>query len=117
MNKCTHAMTFAIIMNLTRSSRRLVGDYSALESMKSESGINIPQDVVEYVEAGRNPNVYTRQFSEAVTKESQGMHGKMTAHEDFATVLGSLVEQEFPELRDQVAMAMQEEVQPQEIKE
>lgn len=94
--------------------RRLVNDYKELESIKDATGIDVPQDVLEYIEAGRNPNVYSRQFSEAVTRESQGMHGKMAAHKDFAVVLGGCIEQDFPELTNHVGLALQERVVAEE---
>ncbi|CCG83714.1 protein of unknown function [Taphrina deformans PYCC 5710] len=76
----------------------LVTDYAALDALKDSIDVSVPQDVVEYIEAGRNPNVYTRQFSEAVTRESQNLHGKMTAHKEFAAQLGDLIKLEYPEL-------------------
>lgn len=90
--------------------RRLVDEYSELEAIKSSTGIDVPQDVLEYIEAGRNPNVYTRQFSEAVARESQSLHGKMAAHEDFAVVLGGCIERQIPDLGAQVGSALQEKV-------
>lgn len=88
----------------------MVQRLGSLEALAQQVSLTVPQDVLEYIEAGRNPNVYTRQFSEAVTKESQGMHGKMSAHQDFASLLGALIKDEMPELSTDVDRAMRDRV-------
>lgn len=73
---------------------RLVSQYEALEGLGRSTSLSVPQDVVEYIEAGRNPNVYTRQFSEAVTREAQDLKGKMTAFQSFSDILAGAIEDE-----------------------
>lgn len=59
------------------------------ETERVEVGVgSVPQDILEYIEAGRNPNVYTRQFSESVARENQLVNGKMSGYATFADVLG-----------------------------
>lgn len=41
--------------------------------------VEIPQDVLLYIEGGRNPDVYTRQFSELLQKDNQFVNGKLQA--------------------------------------
>lgn len=38
-----------------------------------------PLDVVDYIENGRNPDVYTREFVELLAKQNQYLNGKMKA--------------------------------------
>lgn len=66
-----------------------------LEARRSD-GLMVPQDVVEYLDAGRNPNVYTRQFSEQVTKELQLLHGRMLGYQQFSQLLNDIVEGDVP---------------------
>lgn len=87
----------------------MVSEFGALETLQSST--SVPQDVVEYIEAGRNPNVYTRQFSEAVTRASQDMHGNMAAHQDFARILGDKMGSAFPELIDDIKRAQSHHVE------
>jgi len=55
--------------------------------------------VHRYVEDGRNPNIYTREF---VAKQNQFLNGKMRAFEDFKNVLAEQINTTFPELRGDV---------------
>lgn len=65
--------------------------------------IAVPQDVLEYIEGGRNPHVYTRQFSEAVVRDNQAVNGKIRAHADFAEDLEAEILAHMPELKDDLA--------------
>jgi mediator of RNA polymerase II transcription subunit 10 len=47
--------------------------------LSSELKEQIPLDVVEYIENGRNPDVYTREFAELLAKQNQFVNGKMKA--------------------------------------
>ena len=71
----------------------------AAPEQSQPGSVSVPQDVLEYVEAGRNPHVYTRQFSEAVVRDNQAVHGKMKAHADFANDLELEILAHMPELR------------------
>jgi hypothetical protein len=59
--------------------------------------------VIQYVEDGRNPDIYTREFVEIVVKQNQFMNGKTTAFGKFRDVLAEQVEAAFPELTGEVA--------------
>jgi mediator of RNA polymerase II transcription subunit 10 len=60
--------------------------------------VPIPLDVLQYIEDGRNPDVYTREFVEATRKSNQYLRGKMEAMRDLRDVLGQKIGAEFPEL-------------------
>ncbi len=66
--------------------------------MKDSVDVKIPRDVLEYIEDGRNPNVYTRQFANAVVRENQYVNGKMKAHQEFQGMLGKEIGAAFPGL-------------------
>ena len=59
----------------------------------------IPADVVQYVVDGRNPDVYTREFVEAVRRLTQHLRGKRAAIHHIQPVLRDKMESEFPELK------------------
>ncbi|CCH42249.1 Mediator of RNA polymerase II transcription subunit 10 [Wickerhamomyces ciferrii] len=64
--------------------------------------VPIPRDVLEYIEDGRNPDVYTREFVEATRKSNQYLRGKMAAMKDLREILGKKISSEFPELSEVV---------------
>ncbi|RPB26084.1 hypothetical protein L211DRAFT_835443 [Terfezia boudieri ATCC MYA-4762] len=81
---------------------RLVSQYSELDKIKDTLDVNIPKEIVMYVEDGRNPDIYTREFVEIVAKQNQFLNGKMRAFEDFRDVLAEQIKTTFPELQGDV---------------
>lgn len=57
-----------------------------------------PLDVIQYIENGRNPDVYTREFVELAAKQNQYINGKMTAMFQFQNILGDAIKETYPEL-------------------
>ena len=64
--------------------------------------------MIEYVESGRNPDIYTREFVELVQKNNDHLRGKMLAFRGFRDVLADEISSALPELRDQVERVVQE---------
>ncbi|GMM35036.1 mediator complex subunit [Saccharomycopsis crataegensis] len=76
---------------------------SLTNSHKAElSQIPIPMDVLHYIEDGRNPNVYTREFVESTKKSNQHLRGKSIAFKQLRDILGNKIAVEFPELTDTI---------------
>ncbi|GKT88213.1 mediator of RNA polymerase II transcription subunit 10 [Colletotrichum tofieldiae] len=73
----------------------------------SQSLQRIPPELVQYVENGRNPDIYTREFVELVRRGNQLMKGKMGAFAQFRDVLADHIERGMPELRDDVARVLE----------
>ncbi|KAK6950022.1 hypothetical protein Daesc_008345 [Daldinia eschscholtzii] len=67
----------------------------------------VPPELVEYVENGRNPDIYTREFVEAVRRGNQLMRGKQRAFASFTHVLAAEMHRAMPELRDDVANVLE----------
>ncbi|PHH90590.1 hypothetical protein CDD83_3234 [Cordyceps sp. RAO-2017] len=63
----------------------------------------VPPELLEYVENGRNPDIYTREFVELVRRGNQLMRGKMHAFADFRDVLAREMASALPELAADVA--------------
>jgi len=57
---------------------------------------------VAYVEDGRNPDIYTREFVELVQKGNQYLKGKAEAFESFRDVLAREMEGAMPEVGEEV---------------
>ncbi|KAK0621167.1 mediator of RNA polymerase II transcription subunit 10 [Bombardia bombarda] len=67
-----------------------------------DSGPGIPEPLIQYVENGRNPDIYTREFVELVRRLNQLARGKMHAFRSFRDVLAHEMDAALPELRDDV---------------
>ncbi|KAK7740519.1 RNA polymerase II mediator complex subunit [Cytospora paraplurivora] len=62
----------------------------------------LPFELIQYVEGGRNPDIYTREFVELVRRQNQLMRGKMRAFAGFRDVLAGEMAEALPELREDV---------------
>ncbi|KAH0528589.1 hypothetical protein TsFJ059_003429 [Trichoderma semiorbis] len=68
---------------------------------------SVPPELLEYVENGRNPDIYTREFVELVRRGNQLMRGKVNAFASFRDVLAEQMASAMPELRDDVARVLE----------
>ncbi|KAL9101788.1 MAG: hypothetical protein Q9163_002984 [Psora crenata] len=68
------------IHDLTTSLQQLSASSSALPTM-------IPPEIITYIEDGRNPDIYTREFVELVQKSNMYLKGKSDAFRGFRDVL------------------------------
>lgn len=62
----------------------------------------MPPELVKYVEGGRNPDIYTREFVELVRRGNQLVRGKMGAFGAFRDVLAEEIAGAMPELKGDV---------------
>lgn len=68
----------------------------------ADTSPGIPETLMHYVENGRNPDIYTREFVELVRRMNQLMRGKLHAFGSFRDVLAHEMEAALPEVRDDV---------------
>ncbi|KAA8917319.1 hypothetical protein TRICI_000535 [Trichomonascus ciferrii] len=62
----------------------------------------VPLDIVEYIENGRNPDVYTREFVELLAKQNQYVNGKMHAMNNFRNILSAQIKDAYPDLESSI---------------
>ncbi|ERS97265.1 mediator complex subunit NUT2 [Sporothrix schenckii 1099-18] len=67
---------------------------------------SVPRDLVQYVEAGRNPDIYTREFVELVRRTNQLRAGKRGAFAQFRDTLAGQIRSALPELGGDVDRVM-----------
>jgi mediator of RNA polymerase II transcription subunit 10 len=67
----------------------------------------VPPELLEYVEHGRNPDIYTREFVELVRHGNQLMRGKLNAFGTFRDVLAENITSAMPELHDDVVQVVE----------
>lgn len=75
-------------MRFSRSSRKL--------------DLDVPSDVVNYVENGRNPDIYNRDFVEAAQQMNQSMKGRSAAYAQFRDALAREMKGGMPEIAEEV---------------
>jgi hypothetical protein len=72
--------------------------------------VTLPPEVVAYVQDGRNPDIYTREFVELAMRNNQRLRGKADAFARFAGVLAAEMVGACPELRVHVERVLGEDV-------
>ncbi|CDK24512.1 unnamed protein product [Kuraishia capsulata CBS 1993] len=87
---------------LANNINKVIGQLQEISTSHDLKEYSIPMEVLNYVEDGRNPDVYTREFVEVVRKVNQFLNGKAVGFGRFRDVLGDKIIQEFPELTDSV---------------
>lgn len=87
---------------LTHKTNQVVSQLSGLTNSPFTQQYPIPIDVISYIEDGRNPDVYTREFVEVTAKSNARLKGKMLGFAALRDVLGEKLVEEFPHLADAV---------------
>ncbi|KAL2014744.1 hypothetical protein VTN00DRAFT_2269 [Thermoascus crustaceus] len=70
------------------------------------STIQLPPEIIDYVDAARNPDIYTREFVELVQRGNQDLKGKAEAFASFRDVLAREMRSAMPECRREVDRAV-----------
>lgn len=96
--------------SLTACRKTLSASLQALHATTSGNASlpSVPPELLEYVENGRNPDIYTREFVELVRRGNQLMRGKMHAFGEFRNVLAREMATALPELRPDVERVVRE---------
>jgi mediator of RNA polymerase II transcription subunit 10 len=68
----------------------------------------VPPELLAYVDNGRNPDIYTREFVEGARRSNQLMKGKIEAFASFRDVLATEIARALPELRSDVERVLEE---------
>ena len=87
---------------LTHKTNQVISQLSSLTDSGFTHQYPIPVDVISYIEDGRNPDVYTREFVEVTAKSNARLKGKMLGFLKLRDVLGDKLGKEFPELGDAI---------------
>ncbi|KAL8686076.1 MAG: hypothetical protein Q9218_007364 [Villophora microphyllina] len=87
---------------------RLTGSLATLSNEASTLPTLITPEIIEYVDEGRNPDIYNREFIEAVQKSNQYMKGKSEAFAGFRDALAEEIVKAWPEMRGDVDKVLQD---------
>ncbi|KAI7865491.1 transcription factor subunit Med10 of mediator complex-domain-containing protein [Spinellus fusiger] len=72
--------------------------YQKMDELKDGLDIFVPEEVINYVESGRNPDMFTQTFVERTASENQFTNGKIQAVESFRHLLKDELMTAFPDL-------------------
>jgi mediator of RNA polymerase II transcription subunit 10 len=86
---------------MKRSIESLLTQLTNLINSAPNLNVSVPVEVINYVQEGRNPDIYTREFVELIMKLNQMHKGKTEAFGKFRNVLarefvGAVPEMERP---------------------
>lgn len=87
---------------LTHKTNQVISQLSGLTNSPFTQQFPIPIDVMTYIEDGRNPDIYTREFIEVTAKSNARMKGKMLGFQKLRDTLGDKLVEEFPRLKEGV---------------
>ena len=79
-----------------------------LASSTSAPATRVPPELIQYVDGGRNPDIYTREFVELARRTNQLMKGKKEAFASFRDILAREMASALPEVRADVEHVMKE---------
>jgi mediator of RNA polymerase II transcription subunit 10 len=111
-----------ILTTMYTNTRRQTLDASLLQVHRAASTLpptqtpGIPEPLIEYVENGRNPDIYTREFVELVRRMNQLARGKMHAFGEFRDVLAREMSAAMPELAEDARRVVEATGGPMEKK-
>lgn len=69
--------------------------------------IDIPPEVMSYVENSRNPDIFTREFVETVQRMNQMLNGRIDAYRMLQEQLAWQVSNAIPELKEDVTSVVE----------
>ncbi|KAI4121553.1 MAG: hypothetical protein LQ338_006298 [Usnochroma carphineum] len=88
-------------------SSYLVGSLSTLSRDASTLPTQIPPEIIDYVDEGRNPDIYTREFVELVQKGNQYLKGKSEAFAGFRDALADEIAKAWPDMEKDVESVLE----------
>ncbi|KAI4954073.1 RNA polymerase II mediator complex subunit [Alternaria rosae] len=92
---------------IRREIQSLVQNLVKLSRTAPSVNINIPPEVMSYVENSRNPDIFTREFVETVQRMNQMLYGRVDAYRALQEQLALHVSSAIPELKDDVTSVVE----------
>ncbi|KAG9191203.1 mediator of RNA polymerase II transcription subunit 10 [Alternaria panax] len=87
---------------MKRETQSLIQNLVKLARTAPSVNINIPPEVMSYVENSRNPDIFTREFVETVQRMNQMLYGRVDAYRALQEQLALHVSSAIPELKNDV---------------
>jgi len=79
----------------------LISNLKDIENCKTAlSGVFIPLEVFEYIDAGKNPQLYTRDCIDKALSKNEGVKGKIDIYKKFREELVDQLSTVYPEIKE-----------------
>jgi mediator of RNA polymerase II transcription subunit 10 len=88
-------------------SKNLIQNLLHLAQSARRLPTHIPQELIQYVEQTRNPDIYTREFVELVMRYNQQQKGRTEAYASFRDILADQMMVGIPDIKDDVKKVLQ----------
>ena len=105
------------ILSLRLYRSQLSESLATLSASSSALPTQIPHEIIDYVEDGRNPDIYTREFVELAQRGNQYLRSKCEAFARFRDILGEEIVKAMPELKEEVIQRLKGDVELEPRKE
>ncbi|EMD90481.1 hypothetical protein COCC4DRAFT_126896 [Bipolaris maydis ATCC 48331] len=92
---------------MKREIQSLVQNLVKLSRTAPSVHIDIPPEVMSYVENSRNPDIFTREFVETVQRMNQMLNGRIDAYRMLQEQLAWQVSNAIPELKEDVTSVVE----------
>ncbi|KAI9316830.1 transcription factor subunit Med10 of mediator complex-domain-containing protein [Dichotomocladium elegans] len=76
----------------------ILAHYQKIDELRNGLDTFVPEEVINFVEQGRNPDIFTQTFVERTASENQFTNGKIKAVDDFRSILSDEFAKSFPDL-------------------
>lgn len=87
--------------NLNTKINSLIENMQEIEKFKSfVADVEVPPEIFQYVDQGRNPQLYTKDCLQKVVTKNEEVKGKVDAYKSFKTVLEEELTKELPQMMD-----------------
>lgn len=87
---------------MKREIQSLIQNLVLLTRTAPSLPLEIPPDIIRYVEQARNPDIYTREFVELAQAQNQRLRGKSEAFAQLRDILAKEIMTAMPEVRNEV---------------
>lgn len=89
------------------SSTTLIEHLRRLTQTAPALRVNVPPEIIAYIEAARNPDIYNREFVEVVQRTNQMLKGKAEAYAQFRDILAEEIASAMPDVEKEVKMVVE----------
>ena len=86
---------------LNSKLNKLIENMQDIEKVKDEvAEVEVPPEIFQYIDQGRNPQLYTKDCLQKVKTKNEEIKGKIDAYKDFKNILEEELKKELPQTMD-----------------
>ncbi|XP_074618493.1 mediator of RNA polymerase II transcription subunit 10-like [Acropora palmata] len=98
---------------LNQKINSMIDNMREIEKCKTHvQDVEVPLEVFEYIDQGRNPQLYTKDCLEKAQEKNQQVNGKIDAYKDFRSLLVDELSKQFPKEIEEYQQIKQRQSKP-----